>query len=163
LSVPILDLGVPYHLGIAVRDLEAAVGRYESLLGIGPWATRVSETDAVFRGHPTAHVSRWGMAKWGEAYLEVVEPLSGDSPAAELLREHGEGAYHVGYFAEDVSELRAPEEPPVLFSVGSPGEIRAVYLDTFESLGLYVELVRSSREGEFRKWVDGASRPPVDR
>jgi hypothetical protein len=132
--------------------------RYHSLLGIGPWATRDVDMDAVHRGRPTRHVTRMGMARWGEAYLELVQPLGGDTPASAFLRERGEGAYHVGYFAEDVSSL--PPDPAVVFSVRPEGDLAAVYLDTFASLGLYVELVRASREPEFRRWVAGASWNP---
>jgi hypothetical protein len=88
----------------------------------------------------------------------LVQPLSGDSPAAEFLRDRGEGAYHVGYFSEDLSGTGI--DAPVFWEVrpdGDLAEVGAVYLDTLERMGLYVELVRATRADAFYRWVRAAS------
>jgi hypothetical protein len=151
------SFGIPYHFGVAVRDLDSSMALYRQVLGVGRWAVRESDLTVIYRGRPIRHITRWSMVRFGSAYLELVEPISGDSPASEFLRARGEGVYHVGYFTEGIDEL-GPEYD-VMFDVRDHGARSAVYLDTFKKLGLYVELVRASRRDEFERWVaaSGAS------
>ena len=56
----------------------------------------------------------------GNAYIQLVEPLDGDSQLAAWLDEHGEGLHHVCFGVDDVREavatLSDPGAPLVLGS-----------------------------------------------
>jgi catechol 2,3-dioxygenase-like lactoylglutathione lyase family enzyme len=151
--------GDPYHVGVVVQDMDRTIERYRSMLGMTDWAVRTNTVEAEYRGRRQTLVSRGGFSRWGDGYLELVQPIQGDSPATEFLRERGEGAYHVGYFRPQ-DELDAPlPGADIHFRVWDERDLVAVYLDTFEALGLYVEFVRAERAGEFAAWVAETTRP----
>lgn len=138
-----LGLGEPYHVGIAVRDIEKAMERFDELLGIAPWGRLDAEVPAVYRGRDTVSGVRSAFARVGSMYVELVEPTVGDFPAKTFLQERGEGVYHVGYWTEDMSAAIARAEEAGLFvdwafPLGDP---QVVYLDASTTLGTHVELV----------------------
>src|SRR5437870_11464567 len=105
-----LGLGDPYHVGIAVTDLDQAMDRFGGLLGVGPWGTMDAEVPAIYRGAGTLSGVRSAFARSGALYIELVQPTVGDFPAKTFLEERGEGVYHLGYWAEDMpAALRRAE------------------------------------------------------
>ena len=71
------------HVGIAVRSLDAAKV-YEAL---GLKVDHVE--DVVTQGVKTAFIAV------GDANLELLEPLSADSPVAKFIEKRGEGIHHI--------------------------------------------------------------------
>ncbi|HMC23779.1 MAG TPA: methylmalonyl-CoA epimerase [Thermoanaerobaculia bacterium] len=71
------------HIGIAVRSLDAA--RIYAALGLS-----VDHVENVAtQGVKTAFLSV------GDANLELLEPLSPDSPVAKFIEKRGEGIHHI--------------------------------------------------------------------
>ena len=141
-----LGLGDPYHIGIAILDLDAAIARFGELLGIAPWGLIDAEVPAIYRGADTTSGVRSAFAHLGSMYVELVEPTVGDFPAKTFLRERGEGIYHLGYWAPDMREALGKAEAAGLavdwaFPVGDP---QVVYLDAAATFGLHIELVHPS-------------------
>ena len=81
-----------HHVGIAVRDLEAAYALYRDALGL----RLVKEGEMPSRG------VRAAMLAAGGAYLELIQPLEASSPFATFLEERGEGLHHVALWSDDV-------------------------------------------------------------
>lgn len=81
-----------HHVGIAVRDLDAALRLYQHSLAL----PLVKKGDAPARG---AHVA---VLAAGNGYLELVQPTSGDSPFAQHIAEKGEGLHHLAVRSDDV-------------------------------------------------------------
>jgi methylmalonyl-CoA/ethylmalonyl-CoA epimerase len=75
---PVLD-----HIGIAVRSLESA--KIYAALGL----TTDHVEDVVTQGVKTAFLSV------GDANLELLEPLSPESPIAKFIEKRGEGIHHI--------------------------------------------------------------------
>ena len=82
------------HVGIACRDLAAKVVFYESVFGLTVVSMDVNEEQgvkeamlAVTEGAPGPDVS----------YLQLLEPLSQDTPVGRFIERRGEGVHHVGY------------------------------------------------------------------
>ena len=75
---PVLD-----HIGIAVRSLETA--RIYAALGLSIDHVESVETQGV----KTAFI------RVGDANLELLEPLSPDSPVAKFIEKRGEGIHHI--------------------------------------------------------------------
>lgn len=85
------------HLGIVVRSLDEAVPFYEKVLGL-----TCSGREEV--GDQKVRVAFFAC---GETRIELIEPVSPDSPAAQFLAKRGEGLHHVAFETEDIeAQLR---------------------------------------------------------
>ncbi len=80
-------LGI-HHVGIAVRDLQAAVERYGVLVG--------GEVDheAVV---PEQGVRAVALRVGAGPLLELLEPTGADTPVGRFIERRGEGMHHVAY------------------------------------------------------------------
>ena len=80
-------LGI-HHVGIAVRDLQAAVERYGVLVG--------GEVDheAVV---PEQGVRAIALRVGAGPLLELLEPTRADTPVGRFIERRGEGMHHVAY------------------------------------------------------------------
>jgi hypothetical protein len=133
--------GAPDHFGIVVGDVEETIARYKDLLGIGPWAVIDVDSDSEYWGRPARSCQKVAFAPWGPAYLEFIQPLAGDvSPAADFLRERGEGLFHIGYFHDGPTDDILPHKAVVRRNVRD-GEVLSMWFDTLRDLGVYVEIV----------------------
>jgi methylmalonyl-CoA epimerase len=88
-----VQLGRLDHVGIAVTDLAAARTLYEQVLGLEVTHEEVIEEQGV---HEL-------LLRAGEAFVQLVAPLSPDSPVGRFLAKRGEGVHHVGYAVPDVA------------------------------------------------------------
>ena len=131
-----MQLGRLDHVGIAVPDLAAARALYERVLGLEVTHEEVIEEQGV---HEL-------LLRAGEAYVQLVAPLSPDSPVGRFLAKRGEGVHHVGYAVPDVAaaltELRAQgfEVIDPVPRVGSGGTTIA-FVHPKSMGGVLVELV----------------------
>jgi methylmalonyl-CoA/ethylmalonyl-CoA epimerase len=83
------------HIGIAVRDLEAAVEQYRQAFGIEPVHRERIERDVVEEA----------LFKVGTSYIQLLAATDEASPVAKFLERRGEGVHHVGYRVADVAEV----------------------------------------------------------
>ena len=131
-----MQLGRLDHVGIAVTDLAAARALYEGVLGLEVSHEEVLEDQGV---HEL-------LLRTGDAFVQLVAPLSPDSPVGRFLASRGEGVHHVGYAVPDVAaavaELRAQgfEVIDPAPRVGSGGTTIA-FLHPKSMQGVLVELV----------------------
>ena len=89
------------HLGIAVESIEESRKYYEHVLGLIFEGIEVVESQKV----------RTAFFSIGETHLELLEPLSDDSPVAKFLKTKGEGIHHVAYYTDDIEgQLRKASE-----------------------------------------------------
>jgi len=102
------------HVGIAVRDLEAAVEHYRRTLGVEPIHRERIEKDGVEEA----------LFRVGASYVQLLAPTGPDTPVGKFLEKRGEGVHHVGYRVDDVAavvaHLRA-EGVPMVDEVPRPG------------------------------------------
>lgn len=85
------------HIGIATRGIDQAIGFWRDALGIESIETEVVEDQKV----------RVAMLPIGESRVELLEPLSEDSPIAKFLEKRGPGIHHVAIRVEDIRETLA--------------------------------------------------------
>jgi methylmalonyl-CoA/ethylmalonyl-CoA epimerase len=82
-----------HHLGVAVDDLDEALGTYERLFG-----ARVEHRATVEdQGVEAASV------RLGESRLELLSSLGDETPVGKFLANRGPGMHHVAYEVEDLS------------------------------------------------------------
>ncbi len=84
-----------HHVGIAVRDMAAAVRFYGEALGLPV----VREAEAPGRG------ARLTLLAAGSSYLELVQPTTADSPFAQHIARRGEGLHHVALRTNEMNAL----------------------------------------------------------
>ena len=83
-----------HHVGVAVEDLDEAVGTYERLFG-GALEHRATLVD---QGVDAAAVLV------GAGRVELLSPLDDDSPVGRFLASRGPGMHHVAF---EVADIRA--------------------------------------------------------
>jgi methylmalonyl-CoA/ethylmalonyl-CoA epimerase len=90
------------HVGIAVRDLESAIGFYETTFGLTVVSRETNEEQGVREA--MLHVAD---APAGSSYVQLLEPTHEDTPVGKFLARHGEGVHHIGYGVVDVEAALA--------------------------------------------------------
>ena len=80
------------HIGIAVRDLPAALAFYRDALGL-----EVEAAEEVASQRVRAH-----FVPVGESSLELLEATAPDSPIAKYLETRGPGLHHITLRVEDL-------------------------------------------------------------
>jgi len=79
------------HVAIAVNDLEAAIAWYADVFGATVDHRERIERDGVEEA----------LLKVADSYVQLLTPVSDDSPVAKYLATRGEGLHHVGYRVDD--------------------------------------------------------------
>ena len=81
------------HIGIAVKDMEAALGMYKKVYGLDAIKIETIETANI----------KIAFLPVGEVLIELLSPVD---PAAgriaEFLNENGEGFHHIAYRVKDI-------------------------------------------------------------
>ena len=86
------------HVGIAVRDLEAAMALFHEVFGV-PKGDVVELADQGVRAT---------LLPLGETRLELLQPLSPESPVGRFIERRGEGLHHLALSVDDIGgKLRA--------------------------------------------------------
>ena len=124
------------HLGIAVRSIEDSLRFYRDALGIELKGTEAVEDQGV----------TVALLPVGESRIELLEPVSEDSPVGRFIQKRGEGLHHICYEVEDLrSKLEELRSSGVRVLDGYPrrgAEGRLVaFLHPASANGVLVELV----------------------
>ncbi|MGH8928425.1 MAG: methylmalonyl-CoA epimerase [Acidimicrobiia bacterium] len=82
------------HVGIAVRDLNAAIAGYRSRYQVEPAHREVVAEQGVEEA----------MIPIGGSFVQLLSPLYPDSPVGRFLERRGEGLHHVAYAVLDIEE-----------------------------------------------------------
>lgn len=149
--------GKLYQIGVVVRDLEASMEHYRTLFGLGPFRRLDTDYTGRYRGTEQRIANRNAFARWGDLYLEMVEPGSGQSSASEWLQTRGEGIFHLGYATTHLDQR--PGGAQVCFetidNLNSQGQPAIIHLDTVTQLGYFVELADAQLAERLAQWIGG--------
>ncbi|WP_445148147.1 methylmalonyl-CoA epimerase [Baekduia sp. Peel2402] len=124
------------HVGVAVEDLDAAIGLYENTYGMA----------LVHRETVTEQGVEAVLLDVGENHVELLAPLGPDTPVGKFLAKKGPGIHHVAYQVEDIDSvleslkaagLRLIDETPRIGIRGS----RVAFLHPAASGGVLTEIV----------------------
>lgn len=85
------------HIGIAVKDLAAAIKFYEEMLGLKATGTEVVEEQKV----------RVAFLPTGDSEVELLESTSPDGPIAKFIEKNGEGIQHIAFRVDNLEERLA--------------------------------------------------------
>lgn len=99
------------HIVVAVKDLDASVGRYETIYG-----TEVSDRSEA----PQAGM-KMAFFRFGDSYVELVSNLGNDGPIAKRLEDRGEGVHLIAMKVDDLEKTVAELREKGVRLVGDPG------------------------------------------
>jgi methylmalonyl-CoA/ethylmalonyl-CoA epimerase len=125
------------HIGVAVADLEAAIALHEQTYGM----------PVVHRETVTSQGVEAVLLDVGESHVELLRPLSDDTPVGRFLAKRGPGLHHVAYGVDDVEAtlaelrergIRLIDESPRPGIRGS----RVAFLHPAASGGILTEIVQ---------------------
>ena len=85
------------HIGIAVRDIQAAMDFFRETFDIPSAEIHVLADQGV----------RASLLPVGQTRLELLEPLSADSPVGKFLERRGEGLHHLALHVGNIGEKLA--------------------------------------------------------
>ncbi len=82
------------HIGIAVHSIAEARKFYED--GLGLICERIEEV--------AGQKVRTAFFSLGETHIELLEPMTPDSPIASFLAKRGEGIHHIAYLSDNLEQ-----------------------------------------------------------
>jgi methylmalonyl-CoA/ethylmalonyl-CoA epimerase len=85
------------HIGIAVKDLEAAKHTFAQLLGTKAYKEETVDSEGVTTV----------FFKVGEVKIELLQATKEDSAIAKFIGKRGEGIHHIAFDVGDVEEKSA--------------------------------------------------------
>jgi methylmalonyl-CoA/ethylmalonyl-CoA epimerase len=134
------------HVGVAVRNLEEAIGWYETTYGLTVTSRETNESQGVHEAMLVVKAPDPG--ELGGSYVQLLEPLSDDTPVGKFLVRNGPGVHHIGYGVVDVTSalariadtgVRLVDERPRHGSMGAS----IAFLHPKDTGGVLTELVQA--------------------
>ena len=140
-----------------VNDIKTAKEFFQGVMGIGNFSEietiRAEEFEATYFGKPSNAVSLVAMAYSGGTFIELIQPVSGNSIFQDYLDKNPAGGIqHVAY-SIPVAELDkvisgfADKGFPVISSFNHP-IAKIVFFDTYKEIGVMTEIMGITKEGE---------------
>ena len=138
------------HVGIACRDLRRAIDMYRETFGLEVVSLEENEEQGVREAMLAVGPAGAGVGALGVGYVQLLEPLSPDTPVGRFLARRGEGLHHVGYGVSDIGEalatvagtgIRLVDERPRHGSMGAsiaflhPADLGGVLTEFVQSRG----------------------------
>jgi methylmalonyl-CoA/ethylmalonyl-CoA epimerase len=80
------------HIGVAVEDIEAAIGLYQESFGMELGLRETVEEQGV----------EAALMNVGEGHVELMAPTGSDTPIGKFLAKRGAGLHHVAYAVDDI-------------------------------------------------------------
>ncbi len=123
------------HIGIAVKSIDDVLNFYEKDLGLEFQGYEIVEEQGV----------RVAFFKAGESRIELLEPLSENSPIAKFIAKKGEGMHHLALGSSDLKlDLSNLEKQGVRLIDKAPRNgahhTKIAFLHPKSSKGVLVEL-----------------------
>ena len=131
-SIPVAGARIA-HIGVAVTDIAAALPFYTAVLGLVPRPAEAADGATIVS------------IPFGESDVELLQPVSAESPVAKFLEKRGPGIHHVCYRVPDLEAAlaacraagyRLVDETP---RTGAHGK-RIAFLHPKSTAGILVEL-----------------------
>lgn len=132
-----------FHVAVAVRNIDEVEKLFETALGLRVEHREVVEDQGV-------RTSMLVPEKGGTA-LELLEPLSGESPISKFLDKRGEGIHHICFLVDDIEaalERLKKEGVKLIDETPRPGSYRSrvAFIHPKAMNGVLIELAEIDKE-----------------
>jgi methylmalonyl-CoA epimerase len=129
------------HIGVAVEDIDAALGLYEGIY----------EMRLVHRETVEAQGVEAVLLDVGDGHVELMRPLAPDTPVGKFLARKGPKLHHVAYAVEDIDstlEKLAATGLELIDKEARPGirGSRVAFLQPRSTGGVLTEIVEPGEE-----------------
>jgi methylmalonyl-CoA/ethylmalonyl-CoA epimerase len=129
------------HIGVAVEDIDAALGLYEGIY----------EMRLVHREMVEAQGVEAVLLDVGDGHVELMRPLAPDTPVGKFLARKGPKLHHVAYAVEDIDstlEKLAAAGLELIDKEARPGirGSRVAFLQPRSTGGVLTEIVEPGEE-----------------
>ncbi len=84
--------GLIDHIGVAVDDIDSALGLYEGTFGMPLVHRETVEEQGV----------EAALLDVGDGHVELLSPLGSDTPVGKFMARNGAGLHHVAYRVDDI-------------------------------------------------------------
>lgn len=87
-----MELNYIEHIGIAVKDMDAAIKYYEEVLGLKCYSVEEVQDQKV----------KTAFFKIGQTKIELLESTSPDGPIGKFIEKKGEGIHHIAFSVNNI-------------------------------------------------------------
>ncbi len=132
-----------FHVAVAVRNIDEVEKLFETALGLRVEHREVVEDQGV-------RTSMLVPEKGGTA-IELLEPLSGESPISKFLDKRGEGIHHICFLVDDIEaalERLKKEGVKLIDEAPRPGSYRSrvAFIHPKAMNGVLIELAEIDKD-----------------
>ncbi len=130
------------HIGVAVEDLDAAIGLYETSF----------EMELAHRETVSSQGVEAVLLDVGDGHVELLRPLGPDTAVGKFLARNGPGLHHVAYAVEDIDSTLAALGAAGLELIDSEARTgirgsRVAFLHPRSTGGVLTEIVEPAGHG----------------
>ena len=127
------------HIGIAVKDLEAAKAKYKVILGVACYKEEVVESENVLTA----------FFQTADQKIELLQATSNDSAIAKFIEQRGEGMHHIAFEVDDldkeIERLKTKGYHTIIKPKAGADNKAITFLHPKDANGVLIELCQSNR------------------
>lgn len=136
------------QIAYVVEDLDDAMRRWATQLGVGPWTVyRNTALQGVYRGRETAVKMHVGLSYQDQMQIELIQPLSRTpSPYQDESGRARVGMHHMAWITQDFdAEVQRAQARGLrlVFAAGNEA-VRVAYLESAEEAGPLFEFIAAT-------------------
>jgi methylmalonyl-CoA/ethylmalonyl-CoA epimerase len=133
------------HLGLVIADTDRTIDFYHNVIGLPRFRTNIfSMKNATYRDKLIDASFKASFTDLGEGRIELIQPLNGESPFAEFLKNRGEGMHHLRLGVDDLDAAVRDLNAKGIEDVWSCPEAEMTLLDTQAIGGMRFGLQRAA-------------------
>ncbi len=136
-----------HQIAFVVKDIKAGQKFFHEHMGVPRFflLEDVKVKERTYRGGEGNFHIHIALAYAGDAQIELIEYISGESIYREFLEKKGEGLHHLGFIVDDYGKSVgdfAHNGYPVIQSgrIGNNPGVRFAYFDTEAAIGSIMEI-----------------------
>ena len=126
------------HIAIAVQNLESALETFRNVIGCAGEAIRIEEV--------ASEKVRVAFITVGETKIELLEPLSDESPIAKFIAKNGDGMHHIALQTDDINKeterLESLNIKPLSLPKEGAGGKKIMFLHPKETNNVLIEFAQ---------------------
>jgi len=140
-----------HHVGIVVKDIDAALARYGAAFGVDAGKVKV-DVGRYETAQGDGEQFKFAFFPVGnDTYIEFVQPITA-GPTATFLAKHGEGMFHLAFASNDVGDasqtVQAAGIPLVGANPDASGEETSLFFHPKHAHGVLLQVVKEGIFGE---------------